>query len=125
MGMKLWRNNLVWFALYCGLLVAVFLVMRQARSRAIAKLGTEEAQSGWQEWRDEAQRQAEGAGPVSRRVPKTGQPPELVLLRDHFGVSLLGIVLLTTAIFLTFMLFARGVRSGSRFPLQEDQPAGG
>jgi hypothetical protein len=94
--------------LYVGIIAAVAGALVRARQIAIDTYGSAEAQAEWDEWRDEARQMAEGTGPVQRRVPKSAEPPALVLMRDHFAACLVGSVLLTTVLFATFMFFVRG-----------------
>ena len=48
-------------------------------------------------------------GPVRRRVPKSTEPPALVLMRDYFGVSLIGAVLFTTVLYWVIAWFVMGI----------------
>jgi hypothetical protein len=118
-----WIVNVGWLMLYLGVMASVVFLVRQARDRAAATLETSQAKSEWTEWKDEAARQASGSGPVIRRTPATNEPPELVLLRDHFATSLSGLLLLTTAVFVTLMTMIRGVTRGPKFELTEDSDA--
>ena len=115
-----WIEYVGWLILYLGVIASVVFLVRQARDRAAATLETSQAKSEWTEWKDEAARHASGSGPVIRRTPSTNEPPELVLLRDHFATSLSGLLLLTTAVFLTLMTMIRGVARGPKFELTED-----
>jgi hypothetical protein len=118
--MRLPIANLLWFGLYTVTLVSVIMALSFARHRAISRLETVEAQAEWEAWQAEAGRQAQGAGPVRRRVPRGGESPELVLLRDYFWVCTVGLCLLTTALFLTFMFMIRGVVAGRRFQVRAE-----
>ena len=109
------RTTISWLALYVLALALVAMALVQARWHAMSKLGTVEAQVNWRDWRAEASRQSEGGGPVSRRVPRSEQHPELVMLRDYFLVSFLGLALLTTALFVSMAFMIRGVLGGRRF----------
>jgi hypothetical protein len=76
-----------------GLLVTLAVVgMKEARRTALQDFSTSAAVADWQKWRDAAREQSEGAGPVSRRVPKSDEPPMLVLLRDYYGMCLAAVL---------------------------------
>lgn len=53
------------------------------RDRRLAELSTPEARRQWETFREDVRRQADRAGPVQRKVPKSVEPPELVWLRDY------------------------------------------
>ena len=105
---------------YLAVMAVVVALVWQARRRAITALETPGAQANWREWRREAQRQAEGSGPVLRRIPRSDQPPELVLLRDHFWACLVGLMLLTSAVFAALTAMVRGVLRGPKFEPHPD-----
>lgn len=88
-----------------SLLVTVFLFARQA---AMTTYGSAETQAHWDAWRLEALEQSRGAGPVKRSVPKSDEPPALVLMRDYFGVSLGASLVLATSVYFSFAWFLRG-----------------
>ena len=68
-----------------------------------------QAQAEWDAWREDAKKMAEEPGPVKRRVPKSAEPPALVLMRDHFAVCLgLARCCCRRVLFGTFMFFVRG-----------------
>ena len=47
--------------------------------------------------------------PVQRRVPKSNEPPALVMMRDHFAVSLFAAVLFSTMLYWVLAWFVMGV----------------
>ena len=100
--------SLVWLLAYITVISLVLGGLIYGRMQALATYGTEQAQSDWDQWRDEAKQMAEGTGPVQRRVPKSAEPPALVLMRDYFPICVIGSLLLTTVLFGTFMVFVRG-----------------
>ncbi|MDA1055738.1 MAG: hypothetical protein O3C40_35535 [Planctomycetota bacterium] len=102
----------VLYALFLGALVSALLVSRQ---RVLTTGGSGTSQENWEDWRAEARRQQDGNGPVSRRVPKSVEPPSLVLLRDHFATSLAILLALTSALFFTIAIMVRGVFVGPSF----------
>lgn len=68
------------------------------------------AQSDWQHFRDDVAESVEtGQGPVSRSVPKSEEPPALVLLRDYYIECLVVSLVLSSALYWTFAFFLRGV----------------
>ena len=86
------RFSIIVFAIY-GLLVTLAVVgMREARQTALQDFSTPAAGADWQRWRDAAREQSEGAGPVTRRVPASDEPPVLVLLRDYYGMCLAAVL---------------------------------
>ena len=50
--------------------------------------------------------------PVQRRVPKSAEPPALVLTRDHFGVILSGAVLFSSLLYWVVAWFVMGMVQG-------------
>lgn len=100
------RVTLVWLVLYLVLMVLLTGWMQYARAQALATYSQPREQQAWQAWRE---RVADGKGPVARRIPKSSEPPALVLLRDFYVVCLAGILLFASAIFVALMFFVRGV----------------
>lgn len=107
---------LLWLLAYGAIMATIVGVMVRVRSTAMASFGTDDAQSQWDDWREDAQKMSEGKGPVKRRPPKSVEPPALVLMRDHFGVCLALALVLSSLLYGTAMIFLRGiVASGGRF----------
>ena len=103
-----------------GVLYVVFLcvlvwVLLAARQRVLTTESSPAARENWQAWRAEAKRQQDGNGPVTRRVPKSSEPPSLVLLRDHFVISFAILVVLSSALYFTIAIMVRGVLVGPSF----------
>ncbi|HUE70647.1 MAG TPA: hypothetical protein VMP01_07135 [Pirellulaceae bacterium] len=111
--MRFRLSDLIWLALYIALLAAVVAGLFEGRRRALAAYGTDEAQSQWDTWREDAKSQAKGKGPVARRVPKSAEPPALVLMRDYFAVCTVIAVALSSVLFGTLAFFIRGALSTS------------
>lgn len=103
--------NSCWLILYLLMIGGIVVGMLWSRTNVEATFTDPESQASWERWRGEVARQQGGEGPVSRRVPKSAQPPALVLLRDHFGVCLAGALLLSTLLFGSSMVMIRGVMS--------------
>lgn len=98
-----------WIVGYVTLLCIVLVSMFVARDRAIARLSTPKSLADWQAWREDVRRQQDQPAPVERRVPKSGEPPALVLMRDYFAVSLFGAVLFASALYWVMAWFVIGV----------------
>jgi hypothetical protein len=108
--------TLFWLLAYFAMIAAVTGAIVRLRASAFAVYGTSEAQAEWDAWRADAKKLADGAGPVKRRMPKSQEPPALVLMRDYFAVCLAGAVLLSSVLFGTFMVLVRGALApGSQF----------
>ena len=115
------RENLVWLSVYLAALLAMTWGLVQARRVALATLGTLQAKGDWQDWREAATELSAGQGPVLRRVPTGEEPPELVLLRDHFATSWLILAVLSSVLLATLIVMVRGVVLGPKFePLRDD-----
>jgi hypothetical protein len=106
-------SDLIWLLVYIALMAAVAGGLVYARNRVIAAYGTDQARAEWDTWREDAKSQAEGKGPVTRRVPKSAEPPALVLMRDYFAVCMVIAVGLSSVLFATFVFFVRGVLGAS------------
>jgi hypothetical protein len=100
--------NLGWLLVYFAVMVAVTAALFKARRDVSAVYGTDQAQAEWDQWREDAKTMTDGNGPVSRREPRSAQPPVLLLMRDHFVVCLGLALVLSSVLFATFMFFIRG-----------------
>jgi len=107
-------TNLAWLAAYIVTLALVIAGTNYLRSIALATYGTPQAQTEWDDWREDAKKLAEQPYPVKRRVPKSVEPPALVLMRDYYGICLAIAVVLSSVLFATFMILARGALSAPR-----------
>lgn len=96
------------------MIVAVVWWLQSARDWALAELATPESIRQWETWRDDVRQQGDEAGPVRRRVPKSTEPPALVLMRDYFAVSLIGAVLFMTLLYWVIAWFVRGILQSRR-----------
>lgn len=94
---------------YAALLVAIVWGMLTFRTWTDSAFANTKAQSDWQDFRDDVADSVETGGPVSRSVPKSEEPPALVLLRDYFIQCVVISLLLSSALYWTFALFLRGV----------------
>src|SRR5262245_277710 len=91
--------SLAWLLAYLTLVSLVCGGLIYGRAEALSIYGSQEAQAEWDTWREDAKKLSTSPGPVKRRVPKSAEPPALVLMRDHFAVCLAGSVLLTSVLF--------------------------
>jgi hypothetical protein len=108
MAKRLPIADLLWLALLLAMLAAVAGGMFHVRDSVLQSAGAE-SQQNWEAWREAVKEGQGDEGPVQRRVPKSGEPPALVLLRDHFAVCLTIALVLSSVLFGTFVLFVRGV----------------
>jgi hypothetical protein len=91
------------------LIAAVVSWLVSARHWALAELVTPQSIGQWQAWRDDVRQQQTRPGPVRRKVPKSSEPPALVLMRDYFGVSLAGAILFSTVLYWVIAWFVNGI----------------
>jgi hypothetical protein len=116
--------SLAWLLAYITAMALVCGGMVYGRWAALQTYGTEEAHRDWTGWRiDTADEQATGTAPVKRKLPKSDEPPGLVLMRDHFAVCLGGSLLLSSVLFGAFMIFIRGaLATDPRPPTPDPRP---
>ena len=98
-----------WVAGYVVLLCALLATMFWARGAEVHRLSSPKSLADWQAWRNDVERQQAEAGPVARRVPKSVEPPALVLWRDYFGVLVTGAVLFISALYWVIAWFVTGM----------------
>ena len=104
--------SLAWLLAYITVMALLSGGMAYGRWQAMRTYGTEEAQADWTTWRiTTAVEEAYGTGPVKRKMPKSAEPPALVLMRDHFASCLALSLVLTSVLFGTFMVLIRGAMS--------------
>ena len=82
-----------WIAGYALLLITIVACSFAIRSNILSEMSTPAAESEWNRWRAEAAKQDGSTGPVQRTVPKSSEPPLLILMRDYFAASLVGLLL--------------------------------
>jgi hypothetical protein len=100
-------------------LVAIVIGLFQVRKWSAETFDNDKAVKEWQEWREDVMDQPVDA-PVSRRVPKSTQPPAFVLLHDHFWSCMVISLVLSSALFFTVMVTVRGVLSSPGTILHDD-----
>ena len=107
-NVPLLANRWLWGVGYLLMLSSVVFGLFQMKDWSAQTFNNDEAVGRWQEWRTDVKNMPEDA-PVTRRVPKSEQPPAYVLLHDYFGICMLLSVVLCSALYLTFMMTIRGV----------------
>ena len=78
------------------------------RQTALTELSTPESLADWKAWREDVRQQQTESGPVQRRVPKSDEPPALVLMRDYFVVSVVGALLFSSVLYWIVAWFVTG-----------------
>ena len=104
----------VWMIAYVAVIGAVVGSLLSARRRALDEMNTPQARAEWETWRQSVRDEARAGAPVQRRVPKSGEPPMVVLMRDHFAVCLATAVVLSSALFTVMAFMLEGVLRGRR-----------
>ena len=104
--------------LVAGILYGLFMV----RQSAMDTFGTAESKQAWEDWRQHVAKQADGGSPVERTVPRSTEPPSLVLLRDHFATCVLTSLLMSSVLYWAIMFFLRGAMSGPRIVVDFNPP---
>ncbi len=98
----------VWLAGYLITMAAILYGMISLRNMQLDQNNSATTQADWQQWRNEAARQSTGKGPVQRRVPKTLDPPIMVLFSDHFSVIVIFSLLFGSAFYFMLYFFVHG-----------------
>jgi hypothetical protein len=98
-----------WIVGYVVLLGTVFGTMFWMRQSAAADLSSPKSIADWQAWREDVRQQQTNGGPVERRVPKSDEPPQLVLMRDYFAVLMVGAVLFSSILYWIMAWFVAGI----------------
>ena len=99
----------LWGLVYVALLAAIIWSLFAARRWAQAELARPESTAAWETWREDVR-----SRPGSRRrrskdaVPKSAEPPALVLTRDYFGVILGGALFFSTLLYWVIAWFVSG-----------------
>lgn len=88
-----WPTRLFIGAWIVFLLLPPAMLLR-VRGEWLAELEGREAQENWEEFRRDMRGQSGGDGPVQRKVPKSGEPPLRVWLRDHVALAITAWVVL-------------------------------
>lgn len=104
-----WRRWLPWIVAYVVFVAAVVLGVRKCREWTVTQLATPKSIADWQVWRKDVRRSQDQSPGVQRRVPKSSEPPALIMMRDHFVVSMLGAVLFSSALYWVLAWFVMGI----------------
>ena len=94
------------------LVVAVAGAMFSLRRSTVPDLSSPKAISAWQTWREDVREQQANHGPVERRIPKSDEPPALVLMRDYFVVLMVGALLFSSVLYWIMAWFVTGILKG-------------
>ncbi len=97
---------IVGYFLVAALIVAGMFAVRQSM---VPELSTPQSQADWNAWRAEAAQQDGTHGPVQHAVPKSPEPPLLVLIRDYFPACVIGLLLPLSALYGVIAWMACGV----------------
>jgi len=106
----------LWAVGYAALVGGVVWAMFAARDAAITSLSTPEAVADWERWRADVAADRDRPAPVARRVPKSTEPPAVVLMRDNFGVLLAGAVFFSSLLFWISAWLATGMLRAAAHP---------
>lgn len=78
-----------------GCLVGALLAVRNG----VMERDSAVAQRDWNTWRSEAAKQDGTQGTVQRSIPRSGEPPALVLMRDYFVPTTVGLLVPVSALY--------------------------
>ena len=106
------RGWWLWGAGYVVFLFAVVWWLFSARQWARVELAKPESTAAWEAWREDVRANQDKPAPVQRRVPKSVEPPALVLTRDYFGVILSGAILFSSLLYWVMAWFVMGMLKG-------------
>src|SRR5687768_14080774 len=99
----------MWLVAYLLMVVAITRAVVHGCNVVVSRLSTPEARTDWETWRSQVRNEADQPDrPVARPVPKSTEPPLLVLLRDYFVTCLAAAVFFSSLLFLVTMIFVRG-----------------
>lgn len=105
----LWCLIVGYIVLLCVVVGSMFWV----RHTALTELAAPESIADWESWREEVRKEQANPGPVQRRVPKSAEPPGLVLMRDYFVVSFVGATFFTSILYWIMAWFVTGAMGSS------------
>ena len=114
------RTNVLILSVYVILMAALAGGLFTARSQVLGHHDGEASREAWEQWRQEAERQSDGQGPVTRRIPAATEAPTMLLLRDHFVACLTLTLVISTVLFATMAFMIRGVLFGPKLQLHHD-----
>lgn len=88
------------------------LGLAMVRGRLLAWQSSPAVQAEWDRFREAMREEADGGGPVKRKVPKSAEPPLKVWLRDYFELAIVAWVVFGSVVFLVTGVLARGALVG-------------
>lgn len=80
-----------------------------ARQSAISQGSSLTSVPDWKKTRDEMREEQSRHGPVERRLPKSEEPPALVLMRDYFVILMMGALLFSSLLYWIIAWFVTGI----------------
>jgi hypothetical protein len=98
-----------WIFGYIVLVSAVIGMMFWLRLTAVPDWSSPKSISDWQAWQKDVREQQTKPGPVERRVPKSDEPPTLVLMRDFFAVMMAGALLFSSLLYWIMAWLVTGI----------------
>jgi hypothetical protein len=102
---------------YAVVAAGVVFGLVSARESVQSSLNTEASQQDWEAWRKQVEQQAPEERTVQRSIPRSAEPPALVLLRDHFGVCLVASLIMSSVLYWTLAFFVRGATANSTYAI--------
>lgn len=102
------KADLIWFALFLLLLAATAWGMIRGRNWILATYDSDSATAEWQEWKQDAAQMERLPNVVKRKAPKSDLPPAVILMKDYFGICLVGGLGLTAVLLAALLLMMRG-----------------
>ncbi|MCA9102028.1 MAG: hypothetical protein KDA63_12785 [Planctomycetales bacterium] len=120
---------LVWLSIYVALALAGCWGAFTARQWVIDRVDNDKGAADWEAWKQDVTQTNERAGTQVRRLPEgqeSGEPPSLVLMRDHFAAVLGFGVLIGTLLFAFSAYFLHGALFAPGPPIdapgEDDRP---
>jgi hypothetical protein len=102
-----------WMTAYVALAALIVGSMFWVRHTVLTEFSTDEAVADWRTWQADVREQQTNPGPVARRIPRSDEPPALVLMRDYFTVSLFGATFFTSLLYWVMAWFVTGALSAN------------
>jgi amino acid transporter len=111
-GSRVFGRTFGWWMFGYALLLAVAVwSVIAARSWALEELSTPASTAEWEDWRQDVRTQQAQPMPIQRRVPKSAEPPALMLMRDYFAIAMAAAVVFSTLIYWVLAWLAMGALS--------------
>ena len=101
--------RLLLLAIYLVLMAIIVWRLAIARDWALEQRSDPQALAQWSQWREDVRQERDPqARSVQRRVPKSVEPPVVVLMRDYFAICLIAALGFSTLLFLVITWMATG-----------------